>query len=71
MNDAIFEHIIKRLMSNADDALEDDKQYNDEFSKGKRIAYYEVLDTIRNDLIIAGCDLQKYDLNIDLDKKYI
>lgn len=77
MNNDIFNHIINRLLSNANDTLKDaqanDKQANDkdEFYVGKKLAYYEVLDTIKNDLIIAEYDLQECGLDIDLDNDYL
>ena len=50
------------------DAQANDK---DEFYVGKKLAYYEVLDTIKNDLIIAEYDLQECGLDIDLDNDYL
>ena len=50
------------------DAKANDK---DEFYVGKKLAYYEVLDTIKNDLIIAEYDLQECGLDIDLDNDYL
>ncbi len=59
MNNDVFNHIINRLLSNANDALKDAQANGkDEFCIGKKLAYYEVLDTIKNDLIIAEYDLQ-------------
>lgn len=37
----------------------------------EKLAYYEVLDTIKNDLIIAEYDLQECGLDIDLDNDYL
>lgn len=52
MNNDIFNHIINRLLSNANDTLKDAQANDkDEFYVGKKLAYYEVLDTIKNDLI--------------------
>ena len=72
MNNDIFNHIINRLLSNANDALKDAHANDkDEFYVGKKLAYYEVLDTIKNDLIIAEYDLQECGLDIDLDNDYL
>ena len=72
MNNDIFNHIINRLLSNANDALKDVQANDkDEFYVGKKLAYYEVLDTIKNDLIIAEYDLQECGLDIDLDNDYL
>ena len=72
MNNDIFNHIINRLLSNANDALTDAQANDkDQFYVGKKLAYYEVLDTIKNDLIIAEYDLQECGLDIDLDNDYL
>lgn len=72
MNNDIFNHIINRLLSNANDALKDARANDkDQFYVGKKLAYYEVLDTIKNDLIIAEYDLQECGLDIDLDNDYL
>ncbi len=48
MNGSKFQFIIKRLVDNANDAFIDYKNnINDEFYIGKKLAYYEVLDTIK------------------------
>lgn len=72
MNNDIFNHIINRLLSNANDTLKDAQANDkDKFYVGKKLAYYEVLDTIKNDLIIAEYDLQECGLDIDLDNDYL
>ena len=73
MTDELFNHIVKRIISSAEDTLDATRAYgdDDEFLRGKRFAYYEVLDTIRNDLFIEGYDLKQCGLDFDIDKKYI
>lgn len=72
MTDELFNRIIKRLLSNADDAIKDLKSNpKDEFADGVSYTYYEVLDTIKHDLEIAEYDLKQCGLDIDLDKKYL
>lgn len=72
MTDELFNHIIKRLMSKADDAVEKAKQHpDDKFWMGFKCAQYIVLDTIRNDLIIADYDLKECGLEEDPGKKYM
>ncbi|WP_286084023.1 hypothetical protein [Parabacteroides goldsteinii] len=71
MTDELFNHIIARLISNADDAVANAKKDpNSEFEEGVQLAYYTVLDTIRNDLIIAEYDLKKCGLEEDPINKY-
>ena len=58
--------IISRVLDNAKDAIEESKDSpNDEFVQGKRLAYYEILDTIRNELIIRDADLKSMLLELD------
>jgi len=72
MNDAELKFIIARVIDNANDALEEAKKNNDdEFFKGKKLAYYEVLDTIKNELKARNQDLKEFGLDIDLEKTYL
>lgn len=67
-SDAI-KFIIARVLDNANDAFEElDDNKNDDFYKGKSLAYYEVLDTIKNELIVRDQDLKEFGLDIDLEK---
>ena len=40
------------------------------FLEGKRLAYYEMLLTIQNELDIEDQDLAEFGLNINLEKEY-
>lgn len=60
-------YIIERVLSNAKDAKEEYQKNKDDFSDGKRLAYYEILDTIKNELEIRDVDLKKMLLDINLD----
>lgn len=64
MNDDTIKYIISRIIANANDALEGD----DDFAKGKRLAYYETLDTIQNELELKEQDLKDFGLDIDISK---
>ena len=68
MTDAKFEYIISRVVDNANDCIEESKDSKDDFYSGKKLAYYEVLDTIKNELIVAGVNLKKFGLDINLEK---
>lgn len=71
MNNDIFNYIISRLISNADDAVADAKANPDnEFYSGVQFAYYTALDTIRNDLITYEYDLKECGLEDDPFHKY-
>ena len=62
-------YIVSRVLSNANDSIQEKKEApNDEFINGKILAYYEVLDTIKNELIARDEDLKEYGLDINLEK---
>lgn len=68
MNEAI-KYIISRVIDNANDAIaESNDNPGDDFYKGKKLAYYEVLDTIKNELKARDENLKDYGLDIDLEK---
>ena len=72
MNNDIFNHIVERLLRNADDALKEfDQNKDDEFYQGRRLAYWEVLDTLKSELMVADYDLKACGLDRDVDAKYM
>lgn len=72
MLDATIKFIISRVIDNANDALEESNQnQNDVFYKGRKLAYYEILDTIKNELEASGQDLKEFGLDVDLEKTYL
>ena len=72
MNNDIFNHLMERLLSKADDALNTyQKDKSNEFYSGRVEAYYEVLDALKSELTVWDYDLDQCGLDIDLDKKYL
>lgn len=71
MTDDLLRRIIERLLDNAKDARSDKKHDPCEFNKGKSFAYYEVLDTIKNDLYIDDLDPEEFGLGMDLEKEFL
>lgn len=72
MSEAEIKFIISRVIENANEALEESKQNKDDaFYKGRKLAYYEILDTIKNELIVRGQDLKEFGLDIDLEKTFL
>ena len=68
MTDAAIKFIITRIIENAKDAIEESKlNENDDFYKGRKLAYYEILDTIKNELEVRDQDLKEFGLDIDLE----
>ncbi len=71
MNEATVKYIISRVIENANDAFEELKQTpNDDFYKGHAMAYYEILDTIKSELITHDQDLKEFGLDINLEKYF-
>lgn len=72
MTDEHIKYIISRVIDNAADALKEAKaDKDDDFYKGKKMAYYEILDTIKNELDADGQDLKEFGLDINLEKEYL
>jgi len=64
--------ILSRVLENANDTIEElNENKDDDFYKGKRLAYYEVLDTIKSELEARGQDLKEFGLDIDLEKEFL
>jgi len=71
MDKSAIKQMIARIIANANDTLQEaSENNNDIFYKGKLLAYYEVLDTIKNDLIIYDQDLKEFLLDINLEKVF-
>jgi hypothetical protein len=72
MNDATIKFIVSRVIENARDAREEAKENkSDDFYRGKNLAYYEILDTIKNELDVRDEDLKELGLDIDLEKEFL
>lgn len=71
MMDEAIKYIISRVVDNANDAIAEVKENpQDDFYKGKKLAYYEVLDTIKNELKVRDQNLKDFGLDIDLEKQF-
>lgn len=72
MNESEIKYIIARVIENANEARDESKEApDDEFYKGKKLAYYEILDTLKNELKARGQDLKEFGLDVNLEKKYL
>ncbi len=65
LTESELEFIVSRVLKNAYEASEEEKS---EFNDGKKFAYYEILDTIKNELEIREIDTDKFGLSITLEK---
>lgn len=59
--------IIERVLDNAKDAKEECSGQDDDFNNGKLLAYYEILDTIKNQLVIRDADVKEFNLDFKLE----
>ena len=72
MKEGTFKYILARVVGNANETMNEAKENpNDDFYKGKRLAYYEVLDTIKNTLLDEEIPLDDLGLNVDLERKFL
>lgn len=66
-----LKYIIARLLDNAKDCMIEYKENpKNPFYDGKSLAYFEMLDTMKNELIVRDVDLKEYGLDIDLEKYF-
>ena len=69
MMDETIKYILSRIIDNANDAIMESREHpDDDFYKGKKLAYYEVLDTIKNELIAKDQNLKEFGLDINLEE---
>ena len=69
LTEGSLKYIIARLLDNAKDSIIEHKENpKDLFYDGKLLAYYEMLDTIKNELIVRDVDLKEFGLDINLEK---
>ena len=71
MTEEAIKFIISRVIDNASDAAEEAKENGDDFYKGRKLAYYEILDTIKNELIVRDADLKEFGLDINLEEEFL
>ena len=71
----VLKAAITRLIENADEALAEAKAHigmaDFQYYGARKDVYYEVLDTIKDDIIMGELEPADYGLNIDLEKRYL
>ncbi|MBC5689770.1 transposase [Mediterraneibacter sp. NSJ-55] len=69
LSEESLKYIIARLVENANEAVEEsDRDRNDLFNQGRRLAYYEMLDILKSELDARDADLKELGLDFDVDK---
>ena len=71
LNEDTIKYIISRIIDNANEALKEHNENNNDFYDGKTLAYYEVLDTIKNELETHDLNLKEFGLDVDLEKEFL
>lgn len=69
LTEAAVKYIIARLIDKADRAIYDAQKDDNEFNDGRKLAYYEMLDTVKNELIAHDQNLADFGLDINLEHK--
>lgn len=60
--------VIENLLNNALNAVKDAGESRDGFYEGEKAGYYEILDTIKNQMIVDDRDLSEFGLDINLEE---
>jgi hypothetical protein len=66
LTESELEFIISRVLDNAKDAAESTEE--SQFNEGKKLAYYEILDTIKNELTVRDIDVKRFGLDTVLEE---
>lgn len=68
----MYKYIIDLIVEGAKEARDESNQNpDDDFYKGRKFAYYEVLDTIKEELEVNDKDLKEFGLDIDLKRRFL
>ncbi|NMD37780.1 MAG: hypothetical protein GYA87_03755 [Christensenellaceae bacterium] len=63
-------YMLSRVLKHIDEEYDEGEQ-NDEFYEGKRLAYFEILNMIRNDLDVRGLTFKQLGLDNEKSLKRI
>ena len=67
-----WEYIVSRVLQNAKDAADAAEEARQlpyrEYKAGRALAYYETLDTIKNELLARDADVKRFGLDISLEE---
>ena len=66
-----MKYIIYRVVKNGYESIDEAKEEPHEFNAGRKQAYYEVLDTIYNQLDIYEQDTKNFGYPDDWEKKFL
>lgn len=65
-----LQYIIARLLERAKEAVqESNADPGSDFEAGRKMAYYEMLDILKSELLVEDQDIKEFGLDIDLENK--
>ena len=65
-----FQYIVARIAERGLEAVKEYRESKDDFQSGRSMAYYEVLDIIRSELLVREQNLED-SLNIDIENTFM
>jgi len=66
-----YKYIIARVLERAFESIDDANESKDDFQNGRKLAYYEIADIIKSELLVRDADLVEFGLDIDLEKAFL
>ncbi|MBO5907468.1 MAG: transposase [Clostridia bacterium] len=66
-----YKYILARVLERAFESIEEANENEDEFYKGRKLAYYEIADIIKSELMVRDADLKEFGLDVDLEKAFL
>ena len=70
MTEEAYKYILSRILERAFESIDEAKENNSDFDKGRKLAYYEVADIIKSELYVREADLEEFGLDVDLENTF-
>lgn len=70
MTEEAYKYILSRILERAFESIDEAKENNSDFDKGRKLAYYEVADIIKSELYVREADLTEFGLDVDLENTF-
>lgn len=67
LTESVMNFIIERIVKNIKDNSKELEKDKSEYSRGQKLAYYETLDIIKNELIAHDIDFKQFGLDLNLE----
>ena len=66
-----YKFIISRVLERAFESIDEANKSGVDFDKGRKLAYYEIADIIKSELMVRDADLKEFGLDVDLGKAFL